>query len=223
VSGLRLALGFLTALPIRPRGRLAPGDLGRAAAWFPLVGLAIGVVLWGVRTLLEGHLPALVVGAVAVGMWAAASGALHLDGLADCMDGMMASVPPDRRLVIMADVRVGAFAAAGLCLFLITKIAAAAGLSSSGPLLLAPTLGRWWLLPLARMRSAHPGGLGDQLHAAAPPPCCGAGWPERASAARQETCWGRPASGPSWPHCCRFCGGEAVVALSAGDHFLHCA
>jgi adenosylcobinamide-GDP ribazoletransferase len=166
VSGLRLALGFLTALPIRPRGRLAPGDLGRAAAWFPLVGLAIGVVLWGVRTLLEGHLPALVVGAVVVGMWAAASGALHLDGLADCMDGMMASVPPDRRLVIMADVRVGAFAAAGLCLFLITKIAAAAGLSSSGPLLLAPTLGRWWLLPLARMRSAHPGGLGDQLHAA---------------------------------------------------------
>lgn len=169
MSGLRLAFGFLTALPVRPRGRLEAGDLGRAAPWFPWVGLAIGAPLWGLATLLAGHLPPLVIGGLVVAAWAIASGALHLDGLADCLDGMMASAAPARRLEILADVHVGAFAAAGLSLYLILKVTAAASLLSPAPLLLAPVLGRWWLLPLASLRPVRPGGLGDQLHA-------GLGW-----------------------------------------------
>jgi adenosylcobinamide-GDP ribazoletransferase len=169
MNGLRLALGFLTSLPVRPRGRLEAGDLGRAASWFPLVGLAIGAVLWAADSGATDHLPPLLVGGLVVGLWVVASGALHLDGLADCVDGMLASAPPARRLEIMADVHVGAFAVVGLVLYSIVKVAAVAALPSSRPLLLVPVLGRWWVLPLARMRPVRPGGLGDQLHA-------GLGW-----------------------------------------------
>lgn len=164
MNGLRLALGFLTALPVRPRGQLEPGDLGRAAIWFPWVGLGIGALLWAISSLLAGHLPPLLVAGLVVGVWAAASGGLHLDGLADCMDGMLASATPARRLEILADVHVGAFAVVGLVTYLLLKTVAVTSMATAAPLILAPVLGRWWLLPLAALRPARPGGLGDQLH-----------------------------------------------------------
>ncbi len=44
MNGFWLALGFLTTLPARPVPYV-PGGLGRAAAWFPVIGLLIGVLL----------------------------------------------------------------------------------------------------------------------------------------------------------------------------------
>ncbi|HLC03925.1 MAG TPA: adenosylcobinamide-GDP ribazoletransferase [Anaerolineales bacterium] len=164
MTELRLAFGFLTALPVRPDRKLERGELGRAAIWFPWVGLSIGALLWLVRTAVAEHYPAGLSAGLIVALWASASGGLHLDGLADCCDGLFASAPPSQRLEILKDVHVGALGVIGLLVLLLLKTAAVASLADARALLLAPLLGRWWLLPLARMRPARLDGLGARLH-----------------------------------------------------------
>lgn len=125
---LKLALSFLTVFPMRISWALQPGDLGRAAAWFPLVGLVIGALLaaawWGLMHLF----PSMLTAALVVALWAALTGGLHLDGLADCSDGLLAAAAPERRLEIMKDPRLGTFGGAGLILHLLIKISAAAAI-----------------------------------------------------------------------------------------------
>ena len=164
MRSLRLALGFLTTLPVRPPGELAPGDLGRAAAWYPLVGLAMGGVLSAASILLGAGFPPELAAALLLAIWVLMSGGLHLDGWADCCDGLFVSASRQRRLAILRDTQLGAFAAVGLVLLLIVKWAAIAGLGSPLALLLAPVLGRGLLPLLARMKPARQEGLGAGLH-----------------------------------------------------------
>lgn len=165
----KLALSFLTILPVRLDPVMQPGDLGRSAVWFPLVGALLGALLCGARyglaLLFPEHLTAILI----VALWAALTGGLHLDGLADCCDGLLASVPPQRRLEIMKDPRLGTFGGAGLLLHLLIKIGlllsipAPMTLAGIAPLLLAPALARWLILLVARQPMARPGGLGVEF------------------------------------------------------------
>jgi adenosylcobinamide-GDP ribazoletransferase len=161
-----LALGFLTTLPVPP-AEYEPGGLGRAAAWFPVVGLLIGVLLVALHAVAQwlfGPLPGAV---LVVAGWAMLTGGLHLDGLADCCDGLLASVDRQRRLEIMRDPRTGSFAVVGLVLALMAKVAAVYVLPAAVPgLLLAPTLARWWILVAALRPLARPGGLGSSFASA---------------------------------------------------------
>ena len=182
--GFTLAAGFLTAIPLRPAAP-RPGDLGRAGAWFPTVGLVLGVVLSLAYWLLGQVFAPALAAALTVALWAALTGGLHLDGLADCGDGLLAAVSPERRLEIMRDPRLGAFGGLSLVLFVSLKILALAGLSAGvlwqaslpglrwqwtallpfGPLLLAPVIARWLILIAARQPAARPGGLGHDFAA----------------------------------------------------------
>lgn len=159
---LRVALGMLTTLPFPAPADWKPGESGRAAAWFPLVGLGIGGLTWLGWTLVLRLFPAPVAGVLTLGIWVALSGGLHLDGLADCCDGLFASATPARRLEIMKDPRLGAFGVTGLVVVLILKAAALATLP--GPqgmgIILAAALGRWCILPAGLLPPAHPAGLG---------------------------------------------------------------
>lgn len=164
-----LALGFLTVLPTR-RVELRPGALGRAGMFFPLIGLLMGGLLTGVYWLSAQFFAPLLVGGLTTAAWAILTGGLHLDGFADCCDGLLASAPPQRRLEIMRDPRVGAFAASGLVLLLLVKIAAIASLPSPIPaLLLTPVWSRWLILPVGRQKSATAGGMGADFAAGLTP------------------------------------------------------
>lgn len=164
MRSLRLALGFLTTLPVRPPGDLAPGDLGRAAAWYPFIGLAMGGVLWTAGNLLAAGFPLVLTAALLLAIWVLMSGGLHLDGWADCCDGLFISAGRERRLAILRDTQLGAFAAVGLVLLLIVKWAAIAGIDSPLALVMAPVLGRGLLPLLAWMKPARDEGLGAKLH-----------------------------------------------------------
>jgi adenosylcobinamide-GDP ribazoletransferase len=177
MTHFKLALSFLTTLPVRIRSELPPGALGRAAFWFPWVGLLLGFLLVGGKLLLGLFFPPLLSAALVVALWAALTGGLHLDGLADCCDGLLAAVPPNRRLEILRDPRLGTFGGVGLALHLLLKTLAIASLPSPSPvtqtsaglppflapLLLAPVLARWLILPAGRGRMARPGGLGAEF------------------------------------------------------------
>jgi adenosylcobinamide-GDP ribazoletransferase len=162
---LLLAISFLTAIPVRTEAP-QPGDMGRAAIWFPLVGLAIGGLLALANYVLTFFFQPFIVSALVIALWVALTGGLHLDGLADCCDGLFAPVSVERRLEIMRDPRLGSFGVIGLTLFIILKVMALTFASLDTPfatipiLLFAPALARWLILTVAMQPSARPGGMG---------------------------------------------------------------
>ncbi|MBN1264261.1 MAG: adenosylcobinamide-GDP ribazoletransferase [Anaerolineales bacterium] len=160
MQGLWTALSFLTILPVRKPGTRSPRDLGKAAIWFPLVGVLLGVLLVGFYFLLDGRVPDRLRAGLLLGLWVLLSGGLHLDGLADCLDGLLVTADRERRLTILRDPGTGAFAVIGISLFLILKAAALEGLTAATVLLLAPAAGRSVMLLGMFYPSAREGGLG---------------------------------------------------------------
>jgi adenosylcobinamide-GDP ribazoletransferase len=153
VKGLVLAARFLTIVPVPgwpDAGSLPPG---RAAAWFPVVGLGLGVVVVSVDRLAAAVFPALLAALLTITAWKLLTGGLHLDGLADCLDALGGRTPADR-LRIMRDSRIGAFGALGLIVFLLLELAALAELAAGarwGALLAAPVVGRAMPALIARL------------------------------------------------------------------------
>ena len=156
------ATTFLTIIPT-PTLDWERGDLGRAAAYFPLLGLLLGLALHGAWWGLGLIFPPLVTAVLVVALWAALTGGLHLDGLADCGDGLFAAVSPERRREILKDSRVGAFGAITLVLHLLLKVTLVASLASPYALWLAPMVGRWLILPTAKRPLATPNGMGAEF------------------------------------------------------------
>jgi adenosylcobinamide-GDP ribazoletransferase len=172
MASLRLAVRFLTIVPVPGREAEGADALGRAAWWFPAVGLALGAALVLADRGFAAVAPPLLSAALLVAVWKVVTGGIHLDGLADCLDGL-AGATAERRLAIMRDSRIGVFGAVGLMLGLLIACAAMSGTPAGARpavLLLAPAVGR--LAPLlvgARLRPATPGeGLGAAFLAALP-------------------------------------------------------
>jgi adenosylcobinamide-GDP ribazoletransferase len=164
MGSLILALRFLTVIPVPGRESTGPSALGRAAWWFPVVGLMLGSALAVAALAADALFPPLVAAALLVTGWKAATGGIHLDGLADSLDGL-AGRDAARRLAIMRDSRIGVFGAAGLVLLCLLAVTALASLSTSvrlRVLVLAPGIGRVApLLAGAWLAPATPGqGLG---------------------------------------------------------------
>jgi adenosylcobinamide-GDP ribazoletransferase len=128
VTSLALALRYLTIAPIFAGAHVEPTTLGRAAPWFPLIGLALGLVVAGGERVMGIIFPTLLDALLAVTLWKLLTGGLHLDGLADCLDGLVGRDAGDR-LRIMRDSRIGAFGAIGLILFLLLEVAAVSELA----------------------------------------------------------------------------------------------
>ncbi len=158
------AFQFLTLLPIKRN--FTAEQVGRSTVYFPLVGLAIGLVLAIVNYLLAKILPEAVVDVLLVALLALLSGGLHLDGLADTMDGIAGHRTPEKRLEIMRDSRIGGFGAIGLGLVLLIEYVTLSNIP--GPdllkpfvLVLTPVLSRWAMVNAIFVYPyARPTGLG---------------------------------------------------------------
>lgn len=130
------AVSLLTILPVPPRAQRAPAAVTVAA--FGATGLLLGGAVAGLDAALAPALTVPVRSAVELAALAAASGAVHLDGLADAADGLFLAAPRGgagggaaaRRLDVMREGRIGAFGAAALVLVLLLDWAALAALQS---------------------------------------------------------------------------------------------
>jgi len=142
---LLAAFQFLTTIPAVVRRAFTAGELGRAVGYFPLVGLALGGILYGLASALRLIFPVQVVAVILLAAWLLLTRALHFDGFLDTCDGLFGGFTPERRLEIMRDSRVGAFGVAGGGLLLLAKYAALVSLPQLSGLVLAPVLGRWVL------------------------------------------------------------------------------
>ena len=155
MSGPVLAIRYLTILPVPGHDDTDRG-LGRAAAWFPVVGLALGLLLVGVDRVTTLLFPPLLSALLTVTVWKLLTGGLHLDGLADCLDGLMGR-DREHRLAIMRDSRIGTFGAVGLILFLMLEVVAVSDLPPAQRwrvLVAAPTVARAVPPLLARLFGA---------------------------------------------------------------------
>ncbi|MCY4104728.1 MAG: adenosylcobinamide-GDP ribazoletransferase [bacterium] len=109
------ALSFLTIF-----GRPIPPSR-HTFRWFAVVGGGIGAAVGGVHW--GAHLlwPPLVAAAVVLAADLLLTGALHLDGLADSADGLGAQVDRARRLELMTEPGIGAFALAAGSVVLVAR------------------------------------------------------------------------------------------------------
>ena len=168
-----IALEFLTPLRLRRVQRWDDRTFGAAMAWYPLVGLLMGVALLLIDRGLERLLPPAPTAALEVAALALLSGGLHLDGVADTADGMALQGDRAERLGVMSEGHTGPAGVMSLVIVLLVLWAALASLAPpvrSAGLVLAPALARWSVAPVALLfRPARPRGLGHALHAAAWP------------------------------------------------------
>jgi adenosylcobinamide-GDP ribazoletransferase len=162
-EGLVTAVRFLTIVPAPGREAGGTDALGRAAGWFPPVGLGLGALLVVGDRLLAFVFPQLLSALLVLALWKCLSGGIHLDGLADCLDGLAGS-SPERSLAIMRDSRVGVFGVLSLILLLMIEWVALAELPPEQrwrTLLLAPMVGRFAPVLLARLSVPATPGYGQ--------------------------------------------------------------
>ncbi len=115
------AFSFLTILPIGKGLPQGEKELARSMAFFPLVGLVIGILLALGQYLLFFLFPTSITLWLTIGFLAFLTGGLHLDGFADTMDGLAAHGPRERVLEVMRDSRIGAFGVISLIFLLGAK------------------------------------------------------------------------------------------------------
>src|SRR5213080_4777965 len=128
MTGLRRALALFTVLPVGH-----PSDLDRAEAvaalrWFPLLGASLGAVagLPAVAVLHRAPHAQLLGAVLSVLLLALLTRGLHLDGLADTLDGLGSRAPAESALEIMRRSDVGPFGVIAIVSVLLIDVAALA-------------------------------------------------------------------------------------------------
>lgn len=117
MSALLSAIRILTIVPA-PEGGVPPG---RAAAYFPLVGAALGLAGAGLFLLARQALPGSIAALLTVAFWTLVSGMLHEDGVADVADAVRAGRSREAMFAILGDSRIGVFGAVALILSLLAR------------------------------------------------------------------------------------------------------
>lgn len=146
IKSILVAIRVLTVLPLPDKGNTGPVELGRSMAYFPLVGISIGVILAGIYMVLAKLFSPLLIAVFLVILWAYFSGALHLEGFVDAVDGFSASEEKEKILEIMKDHHCGAKGVIALVFLIILKIALFSEIPDSvriPALILTPAIGRW--------------------------------------------------------------------------------
>jgi adenosylcobinamide-GDP ribazoletransferase len=168
-DGLRLALTTLTVAPVRAPRLLDRRTAGQAMELAPLVGgllaLVAGSVLYGFRLLEDARSPDLLAPVVAVTVLTVLTRGLHLDGLADLVDGLGSYRDPAGARAVMKAPDVGPLGVAAVVLVLLLQVAALLSCVQHGrgtaSLVLAVMAGRLAITGACRgIPAATPDGLG---------------------------------------------------------------
>ncbi|MGC0364529.1 adenosylcobinamide-GDP ribazoletransferase [Rhodococcus sp. 27YEA15] len=144
LSGVPLAFSWLTVLPVRGPSDIDRTSGRRAISAAPLTGIALGAVasaiLWVSTGIgLDPHLA----GLLTVGALALLTRGMHVDGLADTVDGLGCYGPPERAREVMHSGGAGPFGVAALLICLGLQAVAFATLAA------ADSPSAWWAVLFA--------------------------------------------------------------------------
>ena len=165
---LACAMQFLTRIPLATRMLFENKDYANSLAWYPVIGLVLGGLVWLSGVALAGLSSTSLTAALVLAVWVLLTGALHLDGVADCADAWVGGFGDrEKTFQILKDPRSGPIAVVVLVLVLLVKWAALEVLLRSE---------HWsiiWLIPLLargampyifwRLDYASSSGLGSAL------------------------------------------------------------
>jgi len=172
MTGLLIALGFLTRLPVPKMAPDEAGNLARAVPWLPVVGALVGLLV--ALAVALGTLMTPWVGALlGVLVWVLVTGGLHIDGLGDVADALGAAHGNRERFIAVArDPHLGSFGAIAITLQLMAKLVLLAALAERATfyelvawLVLTAAWARWATLVLGRTVPPLSEGLGSRLAA----------------------------------------------------------
>ena len=123
---LLIALALLTRIPVPEKYFPSKTDtalLQKSVLWYPVVGLILAGGISLIPLLMANQLPPLLTAALTVVIWVLLTGALHLDGLSDCVDASYAGHKnPDVIDTVLKDPHTGTMGIVAICLTLIVKV-----------------------------------------------------------------------------------------------------
>lgn len=157
-----LAWGLLTVIPLPFRPTNFDRPAGYSVAYYPLVGLGLGLLLAGAYLLLYRLLPVSVAAALLLILWAGLTGLLHLEGVLGSCDGLLPARSREQRLDLMQTSHPGRHGVVGVGLLLLLKYSALVALpaGSAPALIVIPVLARWAMTwQMGRYRLARRQGL----------------------------------------------------------------
>lgn len=169
LRAIQAATVFMTVLPIPYPENLGEREKRWSQYFYPLIGLLLGLVLWAVAGKLPGG--TMLSSAVLLVIWVTFSGALHLDGLADCADAWVGGMGDrEKTLRILKDPAAGSMAVVALFLLLLLKFIAIDTLILAGYswfLVAVPVLARCTPMFLfSTTQYVREGGIGHDLQPA---------------------------------------------------------
>lgn len=144
-----IALQFLTSIPVRLKAGTTDKELAKSMAYFPLVGLLIGITLafaYGIFNLIFSH-P--INCALILILNVILTGGLHIDGFIDTFDGIASRSDRKKTLEIMREGRPGAIGIAAAILLFLLKYSLLTSLPKGtieAALIAMTTLSRWSLV-----------------------------------------------------------------------------
>ena len=170
IRSMFIAFSTYSRIPV-PQVEWSDENRKYTMCFFPLIGAVIGLLLWGwlwlCETLCVGPL---LRGAVGALLPLLVTGGIHLDGFMDTSDAVASWQTRERRLEILKDSHVGAFAVIGCAAYLLLNAAvlSEASLPNAplfvGVFVLSRALSAW---AMAVLKSARPNGMLDAFAQAA--------------------------------------------------------
>lgn len=132
ILAFRTALQFLSWIPAGNLPFPDPKILGKSVAWYPLVGLLLGLIIGLIAIITTSLFNDLISAALLLTIWVWLTGALHLDGLADSADAWLGGLgSKTRTLKLMKDPTSGPIAIVTVVLVLFLKLACIQALLAS--------------------------------------------------------------------------------------------
>lgn len=121
-DGFKIAWAMLTAIPVFKSFEFGT-NAGRSVAFYPLVGLLLGLIMWGLSVPVNYLLPETISSIALFAIYTLMYGALHTDGFIDTVDALISYKSPEEMVQIMKDPHVGAQGSVYLILFMLMKAA----------------------------------------------------------------------------------------------------
>lgn len=163
-----LAFQFLTIIPAGNMQNVSEKEMGGASAYFPLAGLAQGLLLGVSAFLFLNIFPAELTNGLLVLVLVMTNGGFHLDGLADTFDAIASRGNKESKLAVMKDSATGPIGVIAIVLAILLKYLAlnvlffhSSLVTYYTSLILMPVFSRWIMVPaIFHSKSARRDGLG---------------------------------------------------------------
>ncbi len=120
LKGFALAFNMLTIIPFFKVHDFFKGINGYSAMFYPLVGFILGSLLFLTHFLLQDYVPQNHLAVIIFTLWVFMTGALHVDGFSDTVDGLF--VDKIKSLSVMKDAHVGGMGMTFTIVFLAFKL-----------------------------------------------------------------------------------------------------